>query len=160
MKRVLGLYILLFLTSLISEGQVLVLTHKRLFKTVIFKENDPIEYLLNDDNAKWKSGRIDSFDSASFTINNVKVNIHQIAAIKIRRNNFLFAASGGNLLLAGTLLSSIRLINDKINSTTPKLSQGAFIISFGLIVSGILLAEEATKKCVIGKKYSIEIFLF
>jgi len=150
----------LFLISIISDGQVLILKNKKNHRTVIFKKGDVIVYKLNDSESGWHSGKIDFYDNTWFAINDHAVKLSQIAAMEVPRKNFNFGGCGGTLFLVGFLIPTMSVFNDLINADKPRLNQTQWMVTCSFLATGIILSQLATKKCVIGKKYSIEILLW
>jgi len=160
MKKIFILVALIFVTSINSEGQVMILKNKKHHKNIIFKKGDAITYILKGDGAYWKSGTIDSFDSTFLTVSNVIVKVNNIAAIEVQRKRMNFAQDGGMLMLAGISLPLLSLLNDLIDWNKPRFSKGGLITSASLLVSGFAISLLATKKCEIGEKYALEILIF
>ncbi len=160
MKRILFLFALLFTISLASEGQVMILKNKRHYKTYVIKEGDVLRYKLNENDAQWERGTIDSFDSTFLRINNARVYLKDIAAIEIQRKNLHYVQDGGMIMLAGVAYPTLVLLNSLFAWQKPHFTKTQRILFPAMILSGFGITRLQTKKCKIGKKYSLEVLIF
>jgi hypothetical protein len=160
MRNIFILIAMLIIIPFSSDGQALLLKNTKRHKTITFKKGDEICYKLKTENAVWQSGKIESFDSASVTIDMTKVPITTIAAIQIERKTLNYAADGFMLTLAGVALPAISLLNDLITWDKPSVPKAQLITSVSLVVSGIAIGTLQTKVCTIGKKYSLVVLIF
>ena len=138
----------------------MILKNKRHYRTYIIKEGDMLRYKLNESDAPWENGTIDSFDSTFLMINNARIYLKDIAEIEIQRKNLHYASDGGMIMLAGVAYPTLVLLNSLFAWQKPYFTKTQRILFPAMIVSGFGIACSQTKTCKIGKKYSLEILIF
>lgn len=149
-----------FFFSFAGKAQTFLrLSHHGLFKDKTYEvfNYEVLEYRLKGEWKFKKNKIVNMRDSSVLFGDDSEIRLNQIAALRLRSNNFLATKFRKFFIRGGVLFFSLNTLNNLLIETRPVVTENSIYISAGLIGTGLLVREILIKRIRINSRNHLKV---